>query len=389
MGPQARELLDRIVASGAGGVDRRDTDDWVLSRLIDLRYVEERAVNDSAFVCTSAGRYRWQIEMLADERREAMALRRRLIRDRVDERVSNLPLGTSTALTIIYPPMVPRLHGGLTRGTGPLPQPKTQLAFALATLFAATAAALLVIFGSTEPQDVQNWLSPRKLHAVATPPEIIVSAPIDSHAEEIADAAAVSTATVSIATVAPIDRHDGEQIALSDRSPAQVIDASHDDTAVAADNADNEVMRDAAVTAVALIGSAASTSGQLAVDVMRGVASSFSPIAAALLSAAAAAPDAPAEPAHDDAPVPVAMLTDEPTPPATVQPLLAPGPEPDRVAVVRAAKGPPRIGESDLDPQHAAVERLNMLSLAAARSGQVWRPNSPHKVAALRPTDTP
>lgn len=71
LGAQARILLDRFVASGAGGVDRRDTDDWVLSRLVQLRYVEESTLGDTTFVCTAAGRHRWQIEMMADERRGA------------------------------------------------------------------------------------------------------------------------------------------------------------------------------------------------------------------------------------------------------------------------------------------------------------------------------
>ena len=104
LGAQARVLLDRIVASGDAGVGGRDTDDWVLSRLIELRYVEESTLDDTAFVCTPAGRHRWRIEILADEERAAIALCRQLIRHRLDERFTRLGIDTSTALTTPYSP---------------------------------------------------------------------------------------------------------------------------------------------------------------------------------------------------------------------------------------------------------------------------------------------
>src|SRR6202011_2188035 len=90
LGTQARVLLDRIVASGADGVHRRDADGWVLSRLVDLRYAEESSLNDRVFVCTPAGRHRWLIEVQADQQREAIALRRQIIRHRLNERFSRL-----------------------------------------------------------------------------------------------------------------------------------------------------------------------------------------------------------------------------------------------------------------------------------------------------------
>ena len=211
LGAQERILLDRIVASGADGVDRRDTHDWVLSRLIELRYAEESPLNDTAFVCTEAGRHRWQIEILADEQRKATALRRQLIRQRVDERFSKLGISTSTALTV-YSPAEPRLHRGVPALAGP---PQERLTTTLAVLFAAASIALVVILGSADPRDVQDWLFPPTLHAG--------NAPVDlpkATADVAALVAAPAAATVR-APVAPVTEKAPVRAAVSaDAAPA-------------------------------------------------------------------------------------------------------------------------------------------------------------------------
>ena len=478
LGAQARILLDRIVASGADGVDRRDTPEWVLSRLIDLRYVEESALDDTAFVCTPAGRHRWQIEILADSQRNAAALRRQLIRHRLDERCSRLGIDASTALTTAYSPSELRLHHCAPARSGPRPETKTRLASALATLFAAAAAALVVTFGSTEPQDVQDWLFPPTQHAAAAPvdtpkanaeqgslvaapvaatvtapidppiaiadlaalvaapvaatvtapvdPPIAiaeraalvaapvvatVTAPVDLHTEETPGRAVVSadatpaltrqSAAVSLDTIAPSDKHGyngityqpEQDVRIPEGTPAKVEDAGRAGSAVAhAASPDDGAIQNAAVAAAALIGSAVSESGRIATDLAAGVERGFMPIAAALLHAVAdterpvSARDAVTHQAHDDLPAPVAPATEPPSErgqPATLQPAIASDTVVDRAAVIRAApdqrvtaKGPAaRAGNADVDPQHAVVERLNLLSLSAARRGDAWRPN--------------
>ena len=167
LGAQARILLDRFVASGAAGVRGRDADDWVLSRLIQLRYVEESTVDDTVFVCTAAGRHRWRIEMMADERRGATALHRQLIRRRLDERFIRLGINTSTALMAIDSPPEPRLHRRVPAPWNPPPQVKMRLSSPLAAVFAATAVALVVISASPDPQEGWDWLiAPQHYSAV-------------------------------------------------------------------------------------------------------------------------------------------------------------------------------------------------------------------------------
>jgi len=364
LGPQARVLLDRIVASGYAGVERRETQDWLLSRLIELRYAEESPLNTSAVVCTQAGRRRWQIEMLADEQRAASEMRRELIRYRVDERLSNFAAGQSTALTITYPPMTPQLYGGVPQRS-PRRTLKARLKPALATLFAAAAAALVVLLGDTEPQDRHVWLAPPP-HAVAAPDvvakvtvaAIIARPPIDRHADDTAatvvptDVAAVIDA--AIARTRPL-------AAVLHRMIADVEQAAPGTSAIA----DARVLCDAAirdaVQATAAVADATMRAAQqLAGDLLAGVKAGVRPVAAALLQAASATE--------------VAVAT-------------APAPEPPPVAIARittpghtVTKTPaPHVSEDD--SQHAVVERLNALSLAAARRGVAWRPSGARDVA--------
>jgi hypothetical protein len=384
-------LLDRIVASGASGVEPADSHDWVLTRLIDLRYVEENPLDNAAFVCTLAGRHRWQIEMLADEQRAATTLRRQLIRDRVYERISNLEPGASTALAVVFPPMEPRLRGGPELPAGRLGITR-RLNFALATLFATSAAALVLIIGSNEPQDMRAWFSPPKLHvvaapvvapkarvevaaAVAAPVAIIATLPIDKHTEDVVVRTAVSIDWTSMA------RSAREQlVSVAGRTLAKVEEVS------------DAAIRNAAATAVAMVEPAVSESGQFAADLTANVESSFDPMVVVLLHAtaetapAAAAADTPAPQVRVDSPTLVAIVTPAPEP--------APAPPATPVAIARAApeghvtaKGPPaRADDAQVDPQHAAVEKLNTLSLAAARQGVAWRPTGRRDVAQ---TDRP
>ena len=485
LGAQARMLLDLIAASGADGVNRRDMPGWVLSRLIDLRYVEESPHSKTVFVCTPAGRHRWQIEIQADEQRNAIALRRQLIRHRLDERCTRLGISTSTALTTVYSPVEPRLHHGAPARSRRPTELRMRLMSALAAFYAAAAAALVVIFGSTEPQDVQDWLFPPTLHATAAaidtpkanaklgslvaapvaatvaapadPPTAIaelaalvaapasatvtarvnspmatadrtapvaapvvatVTAPVDLHTDEppggsvvLADVAPAHTQQSpadSLATIAPSQKHGyggityqpEQDVRIPDGTPATVENPGHTSPALADATApDDGPIRNAAVTAVALIGSAAREGGRIAYDLTAGVERGLRPIAAALLHAVAdmdrpaPAPDTETQQARDEVPAPVAPTKEPPSErgrPVTLQPAIASGTVADRAAVVRAvpdqrvtAKGPAaRAGNADVDPQHAVVERLNLLSLGAARRGEAWRPNSPGSVAA-------
>jgi len=158
LGAPAGILLDRFVASGAAGVSGRDADDWVLSRLMQPRYVEESTVDDTIFVCTAAGRHRWQIEMMADERRGATALHRQLIRRRLGERFTRLGIDTSTASMAVDSPPEPRLHRRVPAPWNPPPEAKMQLSSPLAAVFAATAVGLVVISASPDPQEGWDWL---------------------------------------------------------------------------------------------------------------------------------------------------------------------------------------------------------------------------------------
>lgn len=371
LGPQARVLLDRIVASGNTGVERRDADDWLLSRLIELRYVEENPLNTSAVVCTSAGRHRWQIEMLADEQRAASAMRRQLIRYRVDERLSNFEARQSTALTIAYPPMTPQLYGGVPQPSPPRAL-KTRLKPALATLFAAAAAGLVVALGDTEPQDMHAWLSPPPPRAVAALPATpIVAAPVAAHVE-----AAVAIVQPPLPVVTRVPASVGtiaraEQIAtVIGHTLAKVEDAVPGTSAIAdAVTHYDAAIRNAFMTTAALADATMSNARQWAGDLVAGARDSVRPIAAAVVQAASAT----------EAPVPGV-----PAPVAT-----APAAEPPPIAIAMAPAAPPgrtptkapAARASDDDTQHVIVERLNALSLAAARRGEAWRPNGPRDVA--------
>ena len=417
----ARILLDRIVASGAAGVDRRDTDHWVLSRLIELRYVEESTLADTVFVCTPAGRHRWRIEIVADEERDAFALRRQLIRQRLDKRFSKLGIETSTALVTAYSPAEPRLHSGMPALWSTPPQTKMRWSSALATAFAAAAAALVVISANTEPQEMRDWLFPPRPHVAALPAHqpkadvkqaVLVAAPAVAapayrHAEQAprhavvsADAAAASTQrAVSISTIAPsrkkgddITSQAGQNVSVPEAALAKADEAGRKgSTVVAAAPPDRGAILNSVVTAAAPIDAAVRVDGHIATDLTTAVERSFRSLAAVLLHALAdlretvSTRDAVIQQVHDDAPAPLAPATEPASQgeqPATLQPALAPHTETPRATVHatpggRATARDPaaRGGEADADSQHAVVERLNRLSLAAARRGEAWRPD--------------
>jgi len=447
LGAQARILLDRFVASGSAGVSGRDAVDWVLSRLIQLRYVEESSVDDATFVCTAAGRYRWQIEMMADERRGAVALHRQLIRRRLDERFTRLGIDTSTALMATDPPPEPRLHRRVLAPWNPPPQAKMRLSSPFAAVFAATAAALVVVSASPDAQKVWDLLVAVKPHPaalLADQPQAnagqtvlvglsataAVAAPVVLHPEkavghalEAANVAPISTQRIgTIDTVAPalkdvsVPNRTLTRIELAGREGFAVVDAvSPDGGAILNSAATAAALMDAAVreiglvatdlatdtecrfrsTAAALIDTAASESGQIANGATTDIERSFQPIAAALLQAAAVIGRTVSRwhagilQVRDGAPALVVAATESPSEPeqsAELQPALASHTETESLSAdsvpaspnerVTATDPAVRRGKANVDPQHAAVERLNTLSLAAAQRGEVWRPNS-------------
>jgi hypothetical protein len=461
LGARARILLDRIVASGAEGVDKRDADDWALSRLVDLRYAEESRHDDMVFVCTEAGRRRWQTEILADEQRDATALRRQIIRHRLDERFNRLGLGTSTALTTASSPVEPRLHRGVPALTGSPPRMGMRLTSALAALFAAGAAALVVISASTEPQDVQAWLVPAMPHAaaahsesskadttqaplVAAPAVATVAAPsANAPATVLSDVTPSPTrqsAAASIDAIVPsgqqgyggIAFQPGQYVSVPDAVPATVENIGRDRLPVsdAASPVDGAFLIAAAAAAAridfavsegghiaadlatgvegdvrsitaGMLGSVLSDGGQIATDIAASVGRGFRSIAASLvrvivdIDRTVPAPGAAIQQARVEVPAvlpPAAEPPSERGQPAPPEPAIASSAESDRAATVHAVRGervtakasPPRAPDATVDPQHAVVERLNLLSLAAARHGQAWRPNGPRDVAETK-----
>ena len=431
LGAQPRSLLNRIVASGAAGMNRRDADDWALSRLIELGYVEESPVDDTAFVCTPAGRHRWQMEILADEERDAIVLRRQLIRQRVDERFSRLGINRSTALTTAYSPTEPRLWSSP-------PQTKMRWSSVLATVFAAAAAALLVISTNAQPREVLDWPFQPTLHAavvradqpkanveqtalVAAPAAASVAVPVDLLVKEAPGRAAVSAdvapastqraasiyqtqqdASVPNGTLAQVEGSgregsavvdaaspDGRAIVNSAVTAVALIDAAVSETDQIGTDLVTGVERRFRATAAALINSAMSESGQIATECTAGVERRIRSIAAVLLHAIAAmgravsAQDAVTQQVRNDAPTPVAPGTEPPSEreqPAMLQPANASlvGTESAQAGVVHATPGGRVTSKgpvANVDPQNAVVEQLNKLSLAAARRGEAWRPN--------------
>jgi hypothetical protein len=453
LGAQARILLDRFVASGAAGVSGRDADDWVLSRLIQLRYVEESTVDDTIFVCTAAGRHRWQIEMMADERRGATALHRQLIRRRLDERFTRLGIDTSTALMAIDLPPEPRLHRRVPAPWNPPPQATMRLSAPLAAVFAATAFALVVISAAADPQEGWHWLFVPKPHAAAVlaarkvntgqaalvgTRAAAVAAPVDRrtdeasrHAVASADAAPVSTQrAASVDTIAWSQKRGYEKTtyqaeqgaSVRNRTPTKAEPASRARSAVVIDAASlsggtilNSAVTAAALidvavsgsghittelttstkngvrsAAAALIGAAMSDSERFATDVTAGVERNFKPTAAALLQAAADMGKTISEwgvvtqQVRDDVSTPIAPPPAESEQQAALQAAFASHTETEPVGAdsvhgspgehVTAIRPAVRRDKRNVDPQHAAVERLNTLSLAAARHGETWRP---------------
>jgi hypothetical protein len=150
--------------------------------------------------------------------------------------------------------------------------------------------------------------------------------------------------------------------------------------------------------ATGMIDSALSESGRMATELATGVERGVSSMTASLLRAivemdrAVAAPDGAIQQVRDEGPAPPAPGAESPPErgrQATLWPVSGLGTEPVRAVVPHArsderatAKTPAvRTDDTNVDPQHALVERLNLLSLAAARHGQTWRPNSPRDVA--------
>ena len=415
----------------------RDTDDWVLSRLIQLRYVQESESDDTTFVCTLAGRHRWQIEVMADEKRNALALRRLLIRRRLDERFTRLGIDTSTALTPVCLPE-PRLHRRMPAPWNPPSQRRMRLSSPLATVFATTAAALVVISASANPQEAWNSLFAPKPHAavvltgqlkanmggtvlVGSPAAAAAVVPAVRHAEkarghsaEAADAAPVDTQRVaSIEAISPSGNkgdnapYQGEQdVGVPNRTLTEVEPAGRQEFAVAdAASREGGAIVNSAATAMALMDIAAREGGHIATALMIGTARGFGSTAVSLIDAAAResgqiATDGTAGFARYFKPVPATLMYTLAGVGRTVSEWIAGTrqiPE-EAPAVVTshtqtgsvwaatdpaspderaAATGvPARRVEASVDPQHAAVERLNTLSLAAARRGEAWRPNS-------------
>jgi hypothetical protein len=457
LGAQARILLDHFVASGTAGIDGRDIDDWVLSRLIQRRYVAESTSGDTIFVCTPAGRHRWQIEFVADEKRNAFELRRLLIRRRLDERFTRLGIETSTALAIAYVPEEPRLHRRVPAPWNPPSQTRSRLSSPLAAMFAATAVALVMISASSDERGGWDRLFVWKPHAAAVladqlkgnvgqtvpvvaPAATPVAAIVDPYAEagsghtaDLADAAPATRQAASVVIITPSQKqgpgditYRAEQdVSVPDRVPVQVeldgrevpavaVAASPDDGAILNSALTAVALIDAAMresghfaadltadtesgfrsTAAALADAALSASGLIAADVTAALEGTFKPVVAALLNVPADMERAVSElgvmtrQVRDDAPAPVVPaegLQSEREQPAALQPASASRTESESVwaASVPASPNermtatslPARRAEADVDPQHAAVERLNKLSLAAARRGEAWRPN--------------
>jgi hypothetical protein len=333
-----------------------------------------------------------------------------------------------------------------------------RLTSTLAALFAMGAAALVVISASTEPQGVQDWLSPPTPHAAAAyraPPKTNTqqAAPV---AASVTPAVTASVATapavvlgdaapppmqqsgaVSIDTIGPSDQQGysgitfqpGQYVPVPDAAPGKIEGVGLNRHAVAhADSPVDGAFLTAAAAAAARIDSAVSESGQIAADVatgvQRGVRSitggmigtalseagqiatrlgvsaerGFRSIAASLMHAivemqeAISTRDPAIHQARVDVPAPVAPaveLQSERGQPAPPQPAIASNAEANRAAAIYAMRvervtakaAAPRASEMNVDPQHAAVERLNLLSLAAARHGQAWRPNGPRDMA--------
>lgn len=114
LGPQARRMLERIVTSGITGLPRGVLTDWVLERLYEVRYVADHPDDEAKVIPTLAGRIRWQMEVVADEKRSAEARRREGIRQRIAARqkaLEDLQSGPAIALPYVPPEPKPRQPG--------------------------------------------------------------------------------------------------------------------------------------------------------------------------------------------------------------------------------------------------------------------------------------
>jgi hypothetical protein len=397
LGRQARFLLDRVVASGDRGVDRRDAAEWALSRLIELHYVEESPLDTVAFVCTAAGLRRWRIEVVADERRESEQLRRQLIRQRLDTRFSSSGVGTSTALAVVHAPAAPRYHGGLPAVVDRGRQSRTRSGWApaMAALFATATAASVIILSSAEPSDVRDWLFPPTARAnVPAPPQPRAAALIDRPKGD------AELASAEAAVTAPIDTHDETVAAPVDARAAGIepeiadVAALPPQTASVSANAPMETEEASAQPADAVapspppedIAVAVAPSGPVVAETDASVADptdAGEPPGGQVPAAAVAEQVMPAKQVPDESPAPALIAQAVATPrliereqPATPLLIIARGPEAVPVAAVQA-RPDKRVVEktSPVDPQSAIVERLNGLSLAAARRGEEWRPS--------------
>lgn len=188
---------------------------------------------------------------------------------------------------------------------------------------------------------------------------------------------------------------DGGAILNSAVTAAALIGAAVRESGHVATDLATSTERSFRSTAAALIDTVASESGQIANCVTADIERSFQPIAAAVLQVGAdigrtvSRWHAGILQIRDGASALVVAAKEPPSErkqSAELQPALASHIETGSLDVDSipaspnesvTATGPAvRRGKANVDPQHAAVERLNTLSLAAAQRGEVWRPNS-------------
>lgn len=235
LGPQARGLLDRIVASSQQGVPRDDVAEWVLVRLLALNYVEPHPLDSAALVHTPAGLHRWQTEMLAEEQRAAERLRKQLIRHRVEARSSCtalVPTGR-TVPRIAEPRMraapaarqLPAISGPVVQALPAIAGPaapstasarvgaRRHRAYTLAAALGAATSLAALLLSSLGPSDPFSLFQhPARHTAVAVQPDAATPRqPVQQTAEQ-APPAAVLQPVAAVQRVsepaAPVPAHE-------------------------------------------------------------------------------------------------------------------------------------------------------------------------------------
>jgi hypothetical protein len=171
---------------------------------------------------------------------------------------------------------------------------------------------------------------------------------------------------------------DGGTILNSVVTAAALIDTAESASGHIATDLTTSVELGFRSTAVTLIAAAMRNIGQIATEATAAIERGLMSTATVLLHVLADMPrivsalDVVAPQVSDDAPAPIALVAEPPAQrdhPATLAAVpVTPG---ERAT----AKSPAvRGSQENVDPQHAMVERLNSLSLAAARRAEVWRP---------------